>query len=115
MMYLWVRRRYHALLRAKMVLSKKKTSRGTYREPSFDSLASDSSDSEGGLRDRAAARRQNAHLVDVILKQDRRLPLDVYDVDQVTEWMDACGWQKDSMKWLGRVEQRTRSLEGHYK
>jgi hypothetical protein len=41
-------------------------------------------------------------------------PKNADNVDEVTEWMDACGWQQESMRWLGRIEQRARRLEGHY-
>jgi hypothetical protein len=31
----------------------------------------------------------------------------------VTIYMDDCGWQTESMRWLGRIEARARNLDHH--
>ena len=86
--------------------------RAAGREVRESSIVSDSDLSSGEQRDLASRRRISAGHVRNLSR--RPLPNDVEDVDEVTEWMDSQGHMRNSLEWLGRVEDRARRLEKHY-
>lgn len=100
-MYLRIRSRYHDLLRAK---GKQETI-----ETSSDSLRSGSDDSDGGRAERNVARARSEKRVEALRRGD--LPKDVRDVNEVTEWFDRTGFQKNQLHWLNSLETRGKELE----
>ncbi|BEI85982.1 hypothetical protein CcaverHIS002_0602690 [Cutaneotrichosporon cavernicola] len=99
-LYTDVRQYYHDLLRAK----------DDAVETDSDSLLSAASDATAGAkadlkRRRAISQRRVADL------KTRRLPRDAEDIDEVTEWMDRQGYQKDAMRYLTRLVDRARDLD----
>ncbi|BEJ16819.1 hypothetical protein CspHIS471_0602200 [Cutaneotrichosporon sp. HIS471] len=98
-LYSDIRQYYHDLLRAK----------DDGVETDSDSLLSAASDATAGAkadlkRRRAISQRRVADLM------TRRLPRDAEDIDEVTEWMDRQGYQKDAMRYLTRLVRNAREL-----
>jgi hypothetical protein len=94
---------YHDLLRAK--------GEGENIETDSDSQLSASDATTGAQNDlkrhRAISKRRVAEMRD----KGRRLPKNTEDVDEVTEWMDDQGYQKDAMRYLTRLEDKARELD----
>ncbi|BEJ13676.1 hypothetical protein CspHIS471_0308500 [Cutaneotrichosporon sp. HIS471] len=103
LLFLWVRRRYHCLVRARARTGKR------VRQLSFDSLADDPTDSEGERADKRHARKESRRVVDFIATRTRPLPA-LDNAEDVAQYMDACGWRNESMRWLGRIQARARNL-----
>lgn len=95
-----IRHYYHDLLRAK----------GDGVETDSDSQLSAASDATAGAK-RDLTRRRDISRRRVADLKTRRLPRDAEDVDDVTEWMDAQGYQRDAMRYLTRLEDRARDLD----
>ncbi|CAK9779548.1 hypothetical protein CC85DRAFT_304085 [Cutaneotrichosporon oleaginosum] len=90
---------YHDLLRAK----------GESVDTDSDSQLSLSDASAGAKTDLKRRRAISQRRVTELKK--RRLPRDPEDVDEVTEWMDGQGYQRDAMRYLTRLEARARELD----